>query len=107
MKNYFKTGSRSRVPQLRCYNFIQTTVAIEVQIADSSLKVHGKNQTHQTEVMIAVQVAYEDMVYTMEINLQAHELHLCALATIYHEMTALHFHKLRSRMPSIGRQRTT
>jgi hypothetical protein len=85
-------------------DFIQATVAVNVQVVHPTLQVHGKDQSHQPEVMVAVQVADKDMVDPMKICLQSHQLHLSSLATINKKMTALYFNKLACGVSSVGRQ---
>jgi hypothetical protein len=72
-----------------------------VQVVDPSLKVHGKNQSHQSEIMIAVKMADKYVVDPVEICLKTHELHLRRFAAVNQEIAALYFHKLRSRMPAV------
>lgn len=40
-----------------CYdNLIQSAVAVQVQIVCAVIQMHGEKQTHQPQVMIAMQV---------------------------------------------------
>lgn len=70
-------------------------MAVQVQIVDSSLKVHREDQAHQAKVMISVQVTDENMIEPMKVYSLAHQLHLCGLTTIHKERSALHFNELR------------
>jgi hypothetical protein len=65
-----------------------------VQVIDSPLQMHRKNQPHESEVMIPMQMADENMIDPVEVSLQTHELHLCAFATINEEIPVLYFNKL-------------
>jgi hypothetical protein len=47
--------------------------------------MHGEDQSHQPEIVIAVKVADKYVIDAMEINLQAHKLHLSTLSTIDQE----------------------
>jgi hypothetical protein len=73
-----------------------------MKIINSSLEVHGKDEPHQAEIMIAVQVTYENMVDTVKIDLQAHELHLRSFTAVNKKMPVLYFHQLRCGMPPVS-----
>ena len=53
--------------------------------------MHGKDQTHQTQVMVSMQVADKNMIDTMEIYLEPHQLHLCPFSAVYKKMPVLDF----------------
>ncbi len=106
MKYNFKTGGWPWVPQLGGDDFIQPTVAVKMKVIDSPLQVHRKKQSHEAEVVIAVQMADEDMVDPVKISLQTHELHLRAFSTIHQEIPVVHFNQLWSGMTSIRWQGT-
>jgi hypothetical protein len=56
--------------------------------------MHGKDETHQTQKVIAVQMTDEDVANAMKIYLVAHHLHLATFAAIDEEKTVLNFHQL-------------
>ena len=47
-------------------------MAVDVEIIHPFLQMHGEDQTHKSQVMIAVKVTYEDMVDPVKIGLQFH-----------------------------------
>lgn len=64
--------------------------------------MHGKDQSHQTQEVITVQMTDEDVTDAMEINLVAHHLHLATFTAIDEEETVLDFHQLAWRESAIG-----
>jgi hypothetical protein len=54
-----------------------------VQVVRAFLKVHGKDQPDESQVMITVQVADEYVIDAVKIRLHLHELHLRRFATIH------------------------
>ena len=81
-------------------------MAVDMQVADPTLQVHGKDQPHQSEVVVAVKMAYEDVMDAVEINLKAHQLHLSAFAAVDHKILVLDFNELSGGMPPIGGEGT-
>jgi len=69
--------------------------------------MHRKNQTHQSEEMIAMQVTNKNVIDAMEVDLKAHKLHLHSLTTINQKMIVLYLNQLRRWMSPIGRHRST
>ena len=65
--------------------------------------MHGKDQPHQTQKVIAVQMTDEDVANAMKIYLVAHHLHLAPFAAINQEETVLNFHQLAGGKSAIGR----
>jgi hypothetical protein len=91
---------------LRRDNFIKTAVPINVKVVRAFLQVHGEDQSHQSEIMISMQVADEDMIDAMKVRLNLHELHLRCFAAIDQKGSALYFYKLGRGMPTVCRQCT-
>jgi len=56
--------------------------------------MHGEDQTHQSKIMIAVQVADEDVIDPVEVSLHPHKLHLRGFAAIHQECAILNFNVL-------------
>lgn len=81
---------------------IQATVTIYVQVAGSALQVQGKDEAHQSEVVITVQMTNEDVIDSMKVCLHAHELHLSTFATINQERSTLNLDELSSWMSSVS-----
>lgn len=88
---------------MRGDDLVEAAVTIHVQIVSPALQMHGKYQSHQSQVMIAVKMADKDVVDPVEIYLKSHELHLRTFAAVDQEIAALYFHKLGGRMPAVGR----
>jgi hypothetical protein len=65
--------------------------------------MHCKDKAHQAEVMITVQMAYEDIVDPVKIGLKPHELHLGPFATIDKKMSVLNFDQLGGWKSSVSR----
>src|SRR5690606_1049386 len=74
-----------------------------MQFVKAMLQLHSKDQPHQAEVVVAVQVANEDMVNPVEIDLIAHHLHLRGLAAVDHEMAVFDLQQLGTGIPAEGR----
>jgi hypothetical protein len=72
-------------------DLIKSTVTIKMQVVNSSLKVHSKDQSHKAQVMVTMQMSYKDVVDAMKISLQTHELHLRSFATIDKKGAILYF----------------
>jgi hypothetical protein len=70
-------------------------MTIDVKIVCAVLQVHGKNQSHQSEVMITMQVTYENMIDPVKVYLETHELHWASFAAVNQEITILNFNQLR------------
>jgi hypothetical protein len=85
VKNNFEAGNRTRVTQLRCNYFVETTVCIYVKRVHATLQMHGKDQPQQPKIMIAVQVTDENVINTVKVSLVPHELHLGAFTAVNEE----------------------
>ena len=48
-------------------------------------QMHGGNEAYQTQVVIAMQMAYKDVIDTTKLNAKAGDLHLGAFPTINKE----------------------
>lgn len=81
-------------------------MAVEVQISCSVIQVHGKEQAHEAEVMIAMQVRNKNMMDAMNGAVVLHQLHLCAFSAIHQEKFVLDFDQLRRGKSSVGWYRT-
>ena len=84
----------ARVAQLCCNYFIQACMTVKVEIIGSTQKVHGEDQPHQSEIMIAVEVRNEDMIDPVHVCLIAHELHLRTFSAINKEIPVLYLYQL-------------
>jgi hypothetical protein len=82
VKNNAEGWRRARIAQLRGDDLVQAAVTVEVQIRRTALQVHGKDQAHQTQVMIAVQVTDKDVIDAVVRCAKTHELHLRGFTTV-------------------------
>jgi hypothetical protein len=94
MEYQFKSWGRTRVPKLRGYYFVQSLMSIKMEVIDTPLKVHGEYQSHQPQVMVAMKMAYEDMVNPVNVGLHTHKLNLRCFAAVYQEGFVLNFNVL-------------
>src|SRR5690348_6173447 len=88
MKNDLEVQRRLRASQLRRDDIIKSAMTEDVQISHPTLQVHGEQQAHESQVMIAMKVADEDMIDAVEVCLQFHQLHLRSFAAIQQEVFA-------------------
>ena len=100
-------GSRPRIAQLCRQDLIKSGMAVDVKIVGSMMQVHRKDQAHQSEVMVTVQMADKDVADAVKVCLVFHQLHLSAFTTVDEEMEILNFYPLCRREATIGRQRAT
>jgi len=70
-------------------------------------QVHGKQQAHQTKVMITVQVTDKNVIDAMVGDLVTHELHLRPFTTINEDVPVLYVEILRRRKSAVGRKCST
>lgn len=75
-------------------NFIQPSMAVEVQVSFAVVEVHGKEQAHQAQVVVAMQVGDEDVTDAVPVGFKFHELHLGAFTTINQHNVILDFDQL-------------
>ena len=69
-------------------------MAIEVKVIHSSLQMHREQQAHETEEVIAMKVANEDVVDPVKVCLMLHQLNLSSFSTVDQEITAFDFQEL-------------
>jgi hypothetical protein len=82
------------VPKLCCYYFIQSAMTVKVKVICSPKQMHGEDQAHHTEVMIAVKMGYQNMIDAVQVCLKTHELHLRTLPAIDKKKTVLDLDQL-------------
>ena len=56
---------------------------------------HGGQQPWKSETVVAVQMAYENVIEARELEFHAPHLHLCAFAAVYHEEVVAYVEHLR------------
>jgi hypothetical protein len=66
------------------------------------LQLHGEYQSHEPQIVIAMEVGNEDVADAVEVNLISHHLHLRRLTAIDQEMAVLDFNVLGAGMASVG-----
>lgn len=118
VKNYFaavggegmqpdvEIGHRPGVAQLCRHNFVQAMLTVNVQIFFAVVQVHGEEQAHQAQVMIAMQVRDKYMINAMDVSVKAGKLQLCAFTTINQKMFVLYLYQLGRGIPSVSRYGT-
>lgn len=79
-------------------------MTVQVQIGGSVHEVHGEDQSHQPEVMIAMKVTDENVPNAVKTDLKFHQLHLGSFPAIDQEIPVLNFNQLGGRESAIGRQ---
>lgn len=107
MEHDVEVGHRPRVAKGGGDDLVQPPMAVDMQFVRPLLQVHGEDEAHQPQEMVAVQVADKDVVDAVEVGLQLHELHLGALATVNQEVAVLDLHQLGRRVAAIGGHRAT
>jgi anti-sigma-K factor RskA len=60
-----------------------------MKISGAFLQVHGKEQAHQPQVMIAMQMADKDVIYFVDWDLVSHQLHLSAFTAVDQKISVL------------------
>ena len=81
--------------------------AVDVQWRLPAHQVHGTDQAQQTEVMIAVQVADEDVTDPLEVEAHGAQPFLRAFTTIDQVVVVVDVHQLRcGKTASCGKRRT-
>src|SRR5690554_4298380 len=71
-----------RMPELQVENIPQCRRAIQVQLILAAHQMHRRQQPHQPKVMVAMQVANENVLDTVRLHAKTHKLHLRAFAAI-------------------------
>ena len=94
MKNNFEVGRGVGIPELRGDNFVESRVPVDVEVVGSPQQMHGKDQSHQAEVVIAMKVADEDMLDAVKVGVVFHELHLRTFSAVDEEVTILNLYQL-------------
>jgi hypothetical protein len=69
--------------------------------------MHCEHQTHETEIMVAVQMTNKNITGAMKVCLVFHQLHLCAFSAVDHEMSVLNFNNLARWKSPKGWKRAT
>lgn len=81
-------------------------LAVDVQVFFAVVQVHGEEQAHQAQVMIAMQVRDKYMINAMDVSVKAGKLQLCAFTTINQKMFVLYLYQLGRGIPSVSRYGT-
>lgn len=85
-------------------NLIQAPKAVNVQIGFTPEQVHGKNQSHQSEVVIAMQVTDENVIDLLLAELVPPQLVLTSFAAVDQQSVVMQGQVLRGGESSIGRE---
>lgn len=82
-------------------------MGMNVEVGGTFQHAEGRNQSHQAEAVVAVEVRNEDVVQPAELQFGAAELHLCPFAAVNHEQLLADVKHLRGRlMAGSGQGRT-
>lgn len=88
-------------------NFFQPPETVQMKVAFASLKVHGEQQSGETQVVIAMQVADKNVIDLLRTEIIPTQLVLATFAAVDEELMVADRQVLcRSESP-IRRQRTT
>ena len=90
---------------MQCDDLRKPLGAIEIQGLFSAQQVHGAQEAHKTEVVVAMQVADENVIDPLCANAKAFELKLSAFSAVYQVKAALHIYQLRSLISPVGGSR--
>lgn len=93
-------GHEAAVPELRGQYFIEAVMAVQVELTGAVLQLHGKDQAHKAQVVVAMQMTYKNMIDAMEVELVPHHLHLGSFSAIDHETPVLNFQQLCAGIPA-------
>ena len=83
-----------RIFQVCRDDLIKPAVTVQVQVIRATQQVHGKNKSHQTQIVVTVKMRDKNVVDAVHVRLVAHELHLRPLAAVYKEISILYFNEL-------------
>ena len=70
-------------------------MTVNMELIRPAQQMHGKDQTHQPKIMVAVQVTDKYMADPVEIRLILHQLHLNTFTAVDKEMMVLDLNELR------------
>lgn len=85
-------------------NFIESLKTVEVQVGRPSLQVHGKYQSGEPKIVIAVKMTDENMVDLENTEPIPCQLHLAAFTTVDKEVLVLNGEVLGRGKSSVCRQ---
>ena len=80
--------------------------SVNSQLGSTSEHSKRRQQSHQTETVVAMHVTDKDGIQFGEMDVRATELHLRSFTAIHHEALASHLDELRGSVMFEGRQRT-
>jgi hypothetical protein len=85
-----------------CLNdIVEAAMRINVQVCFAMIEVHGEHKAHETQVVIAMQVAYENVTDPVKTGIGLSKLQLRTFATVDQEMTVLNIQMLCRRKASV------
>ena len=89
MKNNIEVKNGFGVFQLSEEYFVQSLEAVNVQIRFSPLEVHGKQESGQSKIMIAMKMTDEDVADFMNVEIVPGKLELSPFATVNEKIVIL------------------
>ena len=105
MKNNPVPEAGFGVTQLDIDDFFQVGRPVNVQIIRPPLQVHGRDQSHQAEIMIAVQVGDKNMIDPVKFNLVPVHLNERTFSAIYQKKPLVDIDHLSGWMSLVDRGR--
>jgi hypothetical protein len=75
-------------------DLFQLVISVYVQFVFPAKQVQGSDHAHQAEIVVAVQVGYEDMTDLLQADMLPSQLHLCSFCTIEEQELSMHIDKL-------------
>jgi hypothetical protein len=82
-------------------------MTVKVKVSRSTIQMQGKEQTHEPQVMVTMQVGDKDVINAMEVQVILCQLNLRSLSTINQKIMILNFNKLTGRHSAVSRNGTT
>lgn len=105
MENDPKRGCGAGIAQVSGDDFVEAGLTVQMKVVCTPEQVHGKQQPHQSEVMVTMKMRDQDVADAVHVGVVAHELHLHAFSAINEKIPVLDFHQLSGRKPPVCRQR--
>ena len=82
---------------------VQPGRTVEVKVVGSAVQMHAKQQAHKPQVLVAMEITNENLIYFLCGDGESLQLSLYTLSTINKNMVFLNMEILRRRKPSVGR----
>jgi len=80
---------------------------VNVEWRHASIEVHCEKETHQSQVVVAVEVTYKNVIDAMMAQVHLVQLHLCSFPAVDQEVPVLDHQLLRRGEPAESRNSAT